>query len=129
MPANASPKPKQHETANCNEAAQDNPVSPLLRPNPLHQPVDPGYLCRRACNPPLDAAQALSLQRETLIDGVCLAQHSVRHVVAVVQPPSLVEHVVCFGGFGVVACAVGVDVGAYVGEEVCAVARGGYLGL
>lgn len=45
----------------------------------------------------------------------------------IVDAPSFVEHVVCFGGFGVavgVVAAVGGDVGPDVGEQVGAVAGG-----
>ena len=56
-----SPKPEQHQATESNEAPQDNPIPPLLRPNPLHQPVNPRYLGRSSSNPPLDATQTLPL--------------------------------------------------------------------
>lgn len=40
----------------------------------------------------------------------------------IVYPSSLIQHVVGFGRFGVLAGAVGVDVGAHVSQEVGAVA-------
>lgn len=45
----------------------------------------------------------------------------------IVYPAALVEHVVCFCGFGV-AGVVGIDIAADIGEEVGAVARILYLG-
>ena len=55
------PEPEQHQATKGNKAPQNNPISPLLRPNPLHQPIDPRYLSRSPCDPPLNTAQTLPL--------------------------------------------------------------------
>ena len=102
----ASPEPQQHQAAESNKAAEDNPIPPLLCANPLHKPVDTRYLCSSSCDPPLDAAETFSLQCKALIHGVRLAEYRVGHVVAVVQSPPFVEHIVCFCRFWVVACPV-----------------------
>lgn len=120
------PEPEQHQTAQRNETSQYNTIPPLLRPNPLHQPIDAWDLGSSTRDPPLYTDQALPLYAKVLVHGVCLAQHAVRHVVAVVYAPSLVQHVVCLGCF---SRAVGADVGADIGEEVRSVAGGADCGL
>lgn len=58
---------------------------------------------------------------KAVVDGVCLTQNTVRHVVAVVDTVALLEHVLGFSGLGVVG-AVFIDVGTYVCKEVRTVA-------
>lgn len=70
-----SPEPKQHQATECDEASQDNSVPSLLCTNPLHEPIDAGYLCSGSCDPPLNAAETFSLQCEALIHGIRLAEY------------------------------------------------------
>lgn len=105
-----SPKPEQHQATKSDEAPQNNPIPPLLCANFLHQAVDPRYLGRGPGDSPLNATQTLPLQVEALVHSVSLAEDRVGHVVAVVQVPALVQHVVRFCGFRVVAGPVGADV-------------------
>ena len=113
---------KQHQETEPNETSQDNRIPPLLGPDLAHQIVHAGHLAGCADNATIDARQIFALDPEILVDGVGLAKHAVHHIVAVVDPPALLEHVVCFGGAGV-RIAVGVDVGADIGEQIGAVAR------
>ena len=113
------PKPEQQQTTQCNEASQNNPIPPLLRPNPLHQPIDTRNLRRRTRNPPLYAHQTFPLYAKILVYRIRLAEHRVRHIVAIIYTPSLIQHVVCLGSL---ARAVGTDVCAHIGEEICAIA-------
>lgn len=61
------------------------------------------------------------MQLEAVVDGVSLAQHTIRHVVAVVDAISLLEHVLGLGSFGVVGSVL-IDIGPHVGQEVGPVA-------
>lgn len=83
--------------------------------------IHPGNLTRSPNYPPIDTCQRLPLQPKVLINRIRLTQHPIHHGMALIDPPPLLEHVVCLSG-GRVGGAVGIDVGADVGEEVCAVA-------
>lgn len=61
------------------------------------------------------------MQLEAVVDGIGLAQHAVRHVVAVVDAISLLEHVLGLGSFGVVGSVL-IDIGPHIGQEVGPVA-------
>ncbi|KAF3385580.1 hypothetical protein F1880_002302 [Penicillium rolfsii] len=116
------PEEHQHQKAESNEAAQDDSISPLFGPNLSNQVVHAGYLASSTDDAPVDAGECFALNSKVLVNGVCLAEHAVHHIVAVFDSPPLFEHVVCLGGAGV-GCAVGIDIGADVGEEIGAVAR------
>ncbi len=121
-----SHKIQQHQKAESNETPQNNAISPLLRPNPPNQTINPRNLARSSHYPPINTSNRLALYSKLLIDSVRLAQHPIRYTVAIVYPPPLIEHIVCFC-VGRVGAAVGGDVGADVGEEVGA--RAGFINL
>jgi hypothetical protein len=120
-PWRSSPKKKQDQHTKRYERSQYDPIPPPLRPNPIDQPINPRHLARRPGNSPINARQRLPLHAKPLIDRIRLAEHTIHHIVTVVDPAPLLQHVLglCLGGVG---GAVGVDVGADVGEEVLAVA-------
>lgn len=113
---------KQHQEAEPDEASKDHSISSLLVANLTHQIVHARHAAGSTDNAPVDICNSFTLNPKVLIDSVCLAQHSVDHVMAVVDSAPLFEHVVGLRGSGV-RCAVGIDVGADIGEEVRTVAR------
>ena len=113
---------QQHQEAEPNETSQDNRIPPLLGSDLPHQIVHSGHLAGRADNPAVDACQSFTLDPEVLVDGIGLAEYAVHHVMTVVDPPALLEHVVCLSCAGI-RCAVGINIGADIGEKVGAVAR------
>lgn len=117
----SSHEEKEEDEAECDEAAHDEPVSPLPCRYPPDQRVDARHLTRRQCDPPVDACQRLVLEIEAVVDGIRLAEHAVRHVVAVIDARPFVQHVLCLG-FGGIALAVLVDIGTDIGQEVGAIA-------
>lgn len=116
-----SPKEEQRQTAKRNEQTQNNPIPPLLTPNPPHQPIDPRNLRCRSRDPALDTRQALPLQPEILIHRIRLTQHAIRHIMTVIDPPSLIQHILRLGLLGVRSRPVRAYVRAHVAEEVGAV--------
>ena len=123
--SNYLPKPKQHQTTHSNETPQNNPIPPLLTPNPAHQPIDPGYLRRGPRNPPLDTIQTLPLQPKTLVHSIRLTEHTISNIMTPIQPPAFIKHILALGGLGILASAVSADIRADVREEVRAVPGGG----
>lgn len=121
------PKEEKDQEAKGNEAPQNNAVSPLLVPDPGHQGVDARHVAGGADNPPVDVGQRLPLQAKVLVDGIGLGEDRVGHAVRVVDAAALLQHVLGLGVFGMLR-AVGVDVGAHVGEQVGAVPGRGDLG-
>ena len=87
------------EKAECDETPQYNTVSPLFGADPTHKVIDARNLARRTNDPPVDARQRLALQPKTLVHRISLAQDTVCHVVAIVNLPPLIEHVVGFCRF------------------------------
>ncbi len=81
----------------------------------------PGHLACCHRDAAVNVGQRFALQNEAVLDGICLAEHAVGRVVATVDPPSLIQHVLGLGSFGV-ACAVRVDVVPNVREQVGPVA-------
>jgi hypothetical protein len=72
-------------------------------------------------NPPVDARQGFTLQMKVVINCVRLAENTIRHIVAVVDTIALFQHVIGLGSFGVVL-TVFIDIGADIGQKVCAIA-------
>lgn len=116
-------EPKENNEAECDKAAHDDAVSSLSRRYPADNGIDAWNLASSESDAPVNAGQRLPLQVEAVVDGVRLAEDTVRHVVAVVDAIALVKHVLCLGGFRV-AGAVLVDVVADIGQQVCPVAGG-----
>ena len=85
-----SPEVQQHEETECYEASQNNSISPFLRSDPPDQAIDPWHLARSPNDPSIDACKRLPLKSKTFINSVRLAQHTVCHGMAIVNPPSLV---------------------------------------
>jgi hypothetical protein len=127
-PAPWSPEEEQYQHTQRNKTRQNNAIPPPLRPNPIDQPINPRHLTRRPNNPTINTRQRLPLHAKRLVHGIGLAEHTIHHVVAVVDAAALLQHVLGLG-FSGVGAAVGVDVGAHVGEEVLAVAGLGDAGL
>jgi len=84
---------QKHEEAECNEASQDNSIPPLLGGYPSYQTIQSRYLTRRTNYPPINARQRLPLQSKALIHRISLAQNTIRHIVAIVYPSSLIKHI------------------------------------
>jgi len=59
--------------------------------------------------------ECFSLQAEALVHGVGLTQHTICHVVAIIYPRSLIQHVIRLGGFGVVG-VVGINITSDIGQ-------------
>ena len=112
----------KNEEAQGYERAHDDTVPPLLGRYPPNQRVDPRHLRGGEGDAAVDARERLGLEAETVAHGVRLAEHAVGHVVAAVDAPALLQHVLCLGRLRV-ARAVGVNVVAHRGEQVRAVAR------
>ena len=57
---------------------------------------------------------------KALVDGIGLAEHAVGHVMAVVNPPPLVQHVLLLGRARVILLRrpIGGDVGTHIGQQV-----------
>jgi hypothetical protein len=108
------PKVHENQEAKGDEAAHDYAIPPLLVAYSAYQTVDSGYLAGRSDYATVDAGERLPLDAELLIDGVCLCENSVGHVVTVVYATAFVQHVVCLCLLGVL-CSVGIDVIANVG--------------
>ena len=101
-----SHKIQQHQTTKTNEAPKNNPISPLLRPNPPNQTIDSWHLTRRSYYPPVDTRNRLPLHPKLLVNRICLAQHAIYDTIAVVDSAPFVEHIICF-----CVCGIGVAVG------------------
>lgn len=114
-------EPKKQQKAKRDETTHNDTISPLPRRYPVNHRIDPRHLARSQVDPSVDAGQRLPLEDEVVVHGVRLAERTVRHVVAVLDTVTLVEHVFRLLGFGVVG-AVLVNVGAHVGQEVGSVA-------
>ena len=69
----------------------------------------------------IDVCQGLPLHDEALIYSVRLAQNTICHVMTVVNVISLAQHVVCLCCLRVV-CALLVDIGLDIAQEIGAVA-------
>ena len=127
-PSQHSRKEPKDYKAKSDEATQDEAIPPLLIPDPLDQAIDSRNLTSGADNPAIDIGQRLPLEAKVFVNGIGLAQDAVGHAVAVVDTAPLLQHV-----FGLcvlrILAAVGVDVAAHVGQEVCAVARRAQLRL
>lgn len=121
------PEVHQHQKAESNETAQDDSISPLLGPNLSDQVVHTGYLAGSTDDAPIDAGKSFTLNSKVLVDGICLAEYAVNHVVAVLYSPSLLQHIVGLGRAGD-RCVVSVDIGADIGKQIGAVARLGDSG-
>lgn len=119
---------KQHQETESNEAAQDDSISSLLRPDLGHEVVHTRDLTGRTNNAPINAGESFSLHAKVLVNCICLAEHTVHHIVAVLDPTAFLEHVFSLSGTGV-RCAVCINVGAHIGEKVGAVACLGDCGV
>lgn len=108
-------EPKQHQKAEPDKGPQDKRVSPPLRPNLPDQRIHSRHLTSGSNNTPINTGQRLALKPEVLVDGVCLAQDAVYHIMALVDPTPLLEHIVGFGGGGI-RRPVGIDIGADISE-------------
>ena len=111
---NCLPKVHEDQEAKGNETAHDYTIPPLLVAYPAYQAVDSGHLTSRSNYATVDAGERLPLDTELLVDGVCLCEDGIRHIVTVVYATALVEHIVCLCLLGVL-CSVGIDVIADVG--------------
>ena len=115
----APPKPlvssekEQHQTTKGNETAQDNSIPPLLRSYPSHQTVDAWDLTCCTNYPSVYTSQSFPLRPKAFIDGVCLAQYTIRHTVTVVYSPPLIEHIICLR-LPWVRGSIGINIGAHI---------------
>jgi hypothetical protein len=98
----SSHKVQEHQDTKRNECAHNNSVPPLLRRYPPYQAVQAWHLTCRSCYPPVNTRQCFSLQPKALVHSIRLAEHTIRHVVAVIYPRSLVQHIFGFGGCRVI---------------------------
>lgn len=121
LPHTTSPEKQQHQEAKANKRPQNNRIAPPSRPNLPNQRIHPRHLTSRTHNAPVDTRQRLALQPKVLVNRIRLAQHPVHHIMALIDPTPLLEHVVCFR-LARVGSAVGVDIGADVGKEVGSIA-------
>lgn len=112
---------KQHQETEANEASQDNRISPLLRPDLGHEVVHARNLTGGTDNAPVNAGKSFTLHAKILVNRICLAEHAVHHIVAVLDSAALLKHVFSLGGTRV-RCAVGINIGAHIGEKVSTVA-------
>jgi hypothetical protein len=83
-------KVKEDQEAKGNETAHDYTIPPFLVAYPANQAVDTRHLAGRSDYATVDAGKRFSLDAELLVDGICLREHSVRHVVTVVYATALV---------------------------------------
>jgi len=113
----ASHKVQQREETECNEAPKNNTISPLLGSDSSNQPINARHLTGYTNNPPVDVRQCFPLLPKTLINRIRLSQYAIYNTVAVLDPLSFIQHVICFGRFGIRG-TVGRDVVANVGKEV-----------
>lgn len=86
-------KPHEHQDTKRNETRQNDPVPPLLTPNPTHQIVDSRQRRRRQRNPPIHTRQRLPLNPKILVDLVRLADDPIDHAVRVIEVIPLLKHV------------------------------------
>ena len=114
------PKVHEDQEAKGNETAHYYTIPPLLVAYPANQTVDTRHLTGRSDNATVDACECLPLDTELLVDGVCLSEDCICHVVTVVYATAFIQHVICLCLFGVL-CTVGIDVIADVGQEVGAI--------
>lgn len=94
-------KVQQEKKTGSNRAPKDDAISSLLVPNFAHQAVDPRYLTGSSNYSSVDTCQSFPLQAKVLVDSICLTENSVGHVVTVVYPAALIQHILCFCGLGV----------------------------
>lgn len=113
---------KQHQKAEPDETSKDHSISSLLVANLADQIIHARHVAGSTDNAPVNVCDGFTLNSKVLIDSVCLTQHAVNHIMAVVDSAPLFEHVVGLRGGGV-RCAVGINVGADIGEEIRTVAR------
>lgn len=78
-------------------------------------------MTRRTDDSAIDTRQRLPLQAKVLVDRVSLTQDAIDHVVTIIDPTPLIQHVIRLGGLGIVG-TVCVDVGSYVRQQVGTVA-------
>jgi len=84
------PKVHEDQEAKGNEAAHDYTIPPLLIAYPANQAVDARHLAGRSDYATVDAGECLPLDTKLLVDGVCLREDSVCHVVTVIYATTLV---------------------------------------
>lgn len=119
---------KQHQETEPNKASQDNRISPLLRPDLGHEVVHARDLTGSTDNAPVNTGESFTLHTKVLVYRICLAEHAVHHVVAVLDSATLLKHVFSLGSTGI-RCAVGINIGAHIGEKVGTVACLGDSGI
>lgn len=110
----------EHQEAYRYETSHDNAVPLFSRRYSPNERVNPGHLARGKCDPTVDIIQCLPLQSEAFLNRVCLREHRVGHAVAIVDMPTLVQHVLGLS-VGWVLITIGLNVVADIGKEVCAV--------
>ena len=87
---NCLPKVHEDQEAKGNETAHDYTIPPLLVAYPANQTVDTRHLASCSDYATVDAGERLSLDTELLVDGVCLRENGVGHVVTVVYATALI---------------------------------------
>jgi hypothetical protein len=115
QPHSASLKVQEQQETKRNEHAQDDRIPSLLGTNPINQIIDAGKLRRGICDAPINTRQRFPLQRKTVIDGIRLAQYTIRDLMAIIQPPSFVQHVIRLCLFRICG-PISVNVGAHIGQ-------------
>lgn len=83
-------KVQEDQEAEGNETAHNYTIPPLLIAYPANQAVDTRHLAGRSDYATVDTSKCFSLDAELLIDGICLCEDCVRHVVTVVYTTALV---------------------------------------
>jgi len=84
------PKVHEDQEAKGNEAAHDYTIPPLLVAYPANQAVNARHLAGCSDYATIDAGERLRLNTKLFVDGVCLCEDSVCHVVTVVYATTLV---------------------------------------
>ena len=84
------PEIHEDQEAKGDETAHYYAISSLLVAYSAYQAVDAGHLAGCSDYATVDAGERLSLDTELLVDGVCLREDSVCHVVTVVYATTLV---------------------------------------